>query len=827
MNLALPPFLFLLVSVLGGCGGGSDSIVQENPLPPPTQQDIVNYSGAPPATVDVQNFKLAVWDNLATPERCGACHIQGQQSPSFARFDDINQAYSISNPLINLNNPALSLLVSKVAQGHNCWLSDNSACADIMVTWINAWKGDAQTATTVQLTAPTAVKPGASKNFPNDPSLFAETLYPILNTYCTQCHQSTASIPISPYIASSDIAEAYAAAINKINLDNPTQSRMVVKIQDEFHNCWTGDCVADGRTISDAIQQIANKIEITHVNPDLVVSDAVTLFDGTLASGGGRFEADLIAKWEFKTGSGNIAFDTSGVEPALDLTLSGTYNWVGGWGIQLNNGKAQGTTANSKKLHDLILATNEFSVEAWVAPANVTQEGPARIISYSGGRDRRNFTLGQTLYNYDFLLRQQNTDTDGQPALSTQDADQDLQAALQHVVINYSATEGRSIYVNGQYTIDEDVIEGGLLADWDDTFAFVLGNEVSGDRPFAGIFRMVAVHNRRLSESQIATNFDAGVGQKFYLLFGVSDIINITETYIAFEVSQFDSYSYLFSQPFLISLDANSNLDGIDIKGIRIGMNGREVSNGQQVFATLKATSNQANQTAEKGELLSSQGTIVQVQKGPEQDEFFLTFDLLGDARSRRVTAQAPITSLPIDLPEQADIGLKNFAEINATMALLTTVATSNNQVHSTYLTLRQQLPSVTNLDTFVASNQMAITQLAIKYCDQLIEQTVLRNSFFPDFNFDADPNTGLNQTQRGALIEPILERILLRPIIQGNGVELASQPSGALVSNELDDLIERLSLCSLTQSCTTDGNAVIAKAICAAVLGSAAVTVQ
>jgi hypothetical protein len=126
----------------------------------------------------------------------------------------------------------------------------------------------------------------------------------------------------------------------------------------------------------------------------LLNSAATTLYEGTVASSGGRFESNLIGKWEFKTGSGNTAFDTSGVEPSLDLTLSGQYNWVGGWGVQLLNGKAQGSTSASEKIHDLITATGEFAIEAWVAPANVTQEGPARIVSYSGGRDRRNFTLG-------------------------------------------------------------------------------------------------------------------------------------------------------------------------------------------------------------------------------------------------------------------------------------------------------------------------------------------------------------------------------------------------------------------------------------------------
>jgi hypothetical protein len=95
-----------------------------------------------------------------------------------------------------------------------------------------------------------------------------------------------------------------------------------------------------------------------------------------------------IALWEFKTGEGPTAYDTSGVDPAIDLSLSGDVDWFGGWGITINDGKAQGTTAASKKLHDLIKATGEYAIEAWVVPANVTQE-MARIVSYRNQPERR------------------------------------------------------------------------------------------------------------------------------------------------------------------------------------------------------------------------------------------------------------------------------------------------------------------------------------------------------------------------------------------------------------------------------------------------------
>jgi len=52
----------------------------------------------------------------------------------------------------------------------------------------------------------------------------------------------------------------------------------------------------------------------------------------------------------------------------------------------------------------MIQATGEFSVEAWVAPALVAVNN-SYMVSYSGGDTVRDFTLGQTNQQYDFLMR--------------------------------------------------------------------------------------------------------------------------------------------------------------------------------------------------------------------------------------------------------------------------------------------------------------------------------------------------------------------------------------------------------------------------------------
>jgi hypothetical protein len=218
--------------------------------------------------------------------------------------------------------------------------------------------------------------------------------------------------------------------------------------------------------------------------------------EGTIASGGNRYEANVIALYEFKTGQDcgmsitgacSVAYDTSGVDPAMDLTLSGNVQWFGGWGLNFAGGKAQASTGSSAKLKNLILSTGEYSIEAWVAPGNVVQED-MRIVSYSASLTNRNFNLGQTMYDYDFLTRSSVSDANGAPGLSTPSDKEVLQATLQHVVATFNPATGRRIYVNGEL-VATDPSAGGSITNWDTSYAFLLGNgSASARRPGMPLF---------------------------------------------------------------------------------------------------------------------------------------------------------------------------------------------------------------------------------------------------------------------------------------------------------------------------------------------------
>ena len=668
--------ILAMTAILSACGGEKTST---NPVAASaTTVSIQSYSGLAPESDEVQSFKLNVWDYLSEQNRCGACHGEGGQVPTFARFDDINRAYDAALTIANLESPSTSRMVTKVAGGHNCWLSSNVACADIITTYITNWAGSTATGAgkVIQLVAPAELlDPQDSRSFPEESTLFESTVHPLLTDNCAACHVDSAVNAQSPFFADSDPDTAYEAAKSKMDLDLPENSRFVLRLQDEFHNCWdpdntgSSDCAASAALMQERIALFAGQVDPTVIDPELFTSKKMTLPEGIVASGGQRHESNIIALYEFKAGSGTTAFDTSGIDPALNLTFNGNISWVGGYGIDIVSGRVQGTTASSRKLYDGISLSGEYSIEAWVIPANVSQDDTARIISYSGGPTTRNFTLGQTLYEYDFLNRNTATDANGSPALTT--SGEALQASLQHVVATYDPVNGRRIYVNGVFTGDQDPAAGASLIDWDDTFAFVLGNEVSGDEQWQGKLRLVAIHNRALTPAQINQNFDAGVGEKYFLLFSVTELVGIPDSFILFEVSQFDNYSYLFNKPVFISLDPGAAPANIPLAGMRIGINGKEAATGQ-AYSNLDTEIDSAFYDPVLGQSLSDLGTVIALEKGADDDEFFLTFEVLGSHINVVVEPEPLSPASPPDQPDRPEIGLRIFDEINATMAVIT-----------------------------------------------------------------------------------------------------------------------------------------------------------
>ena len=816
------------LAVLSGCGGGgAPTMVNAAPPTNAAQQ----YTGPPPANADVQAFMINLWANISPSNRCGGCHHAGGQSPMFARSDDVNLAYQAALPLVNLSDPSQSTMVLKVGGGHNCWVADPAACASTLLVWIQGWIGAGSSSTTsIKLIAPPMRQPGNSLQFPNDNgAAFSSTVYPLLHQYCKGCHNPNSATAQQPYFASDVLSEAYLAAQPKMSLAtaaaNPDpgppyqdQSRFYVRLAQESHHCWGSppDCVASSNAMHAAIRAFALGITPTQVDPSLIVSNALALTDGIVAAGGSRYEANLVAKYMFQTGQGSTAYDTSGVTPEADLSLSGNVTWVGGWGINIGaGGKAQASTSASAKFASMIQASGEYTIETWVAPADVTQTN-AWILSYSGSNTTRNMTLGQAAMQYQGFAPSSTTSTAGMPALLTTTNGGAAQAALQHVVLTYDPVSGQKLYVNGVYTGDADPSKGGTLANWDGTFALVLGNETTGQRQWKGVIKFAAVHNRALTAAQIQQNFAAGVGQKFFLLFGVSQLTGVNQSYILFQGSQYDSYSYLFAQPKFISLDPSAMPASVPISGMRIGVNGVLAPAGQ-AYDTMSATVGGSKYTAANGQLLSSLGTVMPATLGPSNDLFFLSFDQIGTHVHAYVDPIGPGTPPALPTTLQPDFGVATFERVHHSLSRITGVPITDNVVNTLYHASQQSMPSGPLIAAFGSAQQTAISQLANAYCGEMMASTALRDAFFGGSGLDASLNN-----LSSSFFSTAANRTLVEQQLAKNAVGNANPQVAAAVTAEVDALLQKIP--SLNPNATVSQATVAA---CTAVLGSAAVSLQ
>jgi hypothetical protein len=373
------------------------------------------------------------------------------------------------------------------------------------------------------------------------------------------------------------------------------------------------------------------------------------------------------------------------------------------------------------------------------------------------------------------------------------------------------------------YTGDADAQGGGSLADWDDTFALVLGNETSTNRQWEGVLRMVAIHNRALTPSQIQQNFDAGVGEKYFMLFNVSHLVDVPQAYVMLEASQVDSYGLQFNKPTFISLDPTANVSNLVIEGVRVGVNGSEETGGQ-AYAPLKANVGGANYTAAAGQRMSDVGEVMALQKGVTDDLFFLSFEKIGTREHLKGDPVVNPPAAPVDSPAAPDVGMRTFDKLNATLSQITGVSPNNTAVAATYDTVKQSLPSISEMGAFGPSQQTALAQLAIQYCNQMVETPALRTAFFgaalyptasgsATFGSSGSPNT----VNRDLVITALLTK--------GINTGLEWNPDDTAISSELDGLINKL-VAGPTGS-ASGGTGTVMKATCGAVLGSGTTLIQ
>jgi len=632
----------------------------------------------------------------------------------------------------------------------------------------------------VDPTTPTTTPPTT------DVAAFQQTLYPHLRdpqNLCVGCHGATQI----PTFAVADVMTAYNVITTqqKVDLVNPQLSRVYLRPAVDRHNCGgNAACDAIAADFLAAIQQWAQLRPAQPPPTQQALMSAVTSFSQGMGSSNGRADANAVAVFTFSEGAGTTTTDKAG---QITLQLTGT-QWVQG-GLKNVSGKAQASAADSQKLFNAINPAGQFSVEAWIIPDNLTQTGPARIVSYSNGTATRNFMLGQNATDYRGRARTSVSNANGDPQLDG--ANPDVATALQHVVLTFDPAVGRKLYVNGQLSAQETA--PATLA-WTNDQTFVLGNETSNDRLWMGTFELVAIHKKALSAAEVQQNFAAGAGGLVTLSFDVSSIVG-AQAHVDVLAAPLDAKSYLFAKPTFVG-PANTR-----VKNIRIAVND-SVPVAAQTFRRVDTT------VSASGTELSALGAVVPSALGPDMDKFHLEFEALGTkvGLAETVPPSSPPAPAP-DVPEPA-LGVRSFSQIDATMAALTGISIGATNVQTLYTDVRDSLPATANLLAFGTSQQVAIQRLATTYCGEIVTNATTCSGFFGACTIGA--------TAQGQIADTVYDKLL--------GTNLASQPDKASVHTELVKMMNDL---GCTNGCTGTTAQTALQATCAATLSSAAVTLN
>lgn len=232
----------------------------------------------------------------------------------------------------------------------------------------------------------------------------------------------------------------------------------------------------------------------------------------TVPASGPRVEGGLLALYRFDEAAGDTIHDSSDAGAPLDLVIpaGAAVAWRPG-SLAVQAPVLIASPGSVTRLAEAVRATNEVTIEAWLEPANLTQTGPARIVTLSSGTSGSNFMLGQGVYGgnadlIDVRLRTTGTSASGTPSLST--AAGTLQRRLTHVVFTRNAAGVTRTWLDGLERATGTA--AGDLSNWDASFRLALANELSGDRPWLGEYHLVAVYDRALTPADVAQNYAAG-----------------------------------------------------------------------------------------------------------------------------------------------------------------------------------------------------------------------------------------------------------------------------------------------------------------------------
>ena len=243
-----------------------------------------------------------------------------------------------------------------------------------------------------------------------------------------------------------------------------------------------------GAILSDAAPDRTNRDNSSHRGPQL--SDVLkhTEWPGD--------QSDLVFLWENSDAANQIVVGNDKPNRHCRAVARGRAVFGRFYEMDLGGG-AVVAEETDEALLEACKASGELTLEATITPGNVTQGGPARIVTFSEGSGARNFTLGQE--GATVLLRLRTPNTGEQGSNPQTDLFEVEAGRTYHVVVSYRPGS-LSCYVDGKRVLETDRVSGDF-SNWE-PMHLLFGDEWDGGRDWSGKLEGVAIYSRAVSEAE-------------------------------------------------------------------------------------------------------------------------------------------------------------------------------------------------------------------------------------------------------------------------------------------------------------------------------------
>ena len=232
-------------------------------------------------------------------------------------------------------------------------------------------------------------------------------------------------------------------------------------------------------------------------------------------------EHSPIARYYFDESPGSeVIIDSSGLTPPVNLTIQNptAVSWLEN-GLAINKSTIIISDRNqntANRIVDALRSSNELTVELWMEPENITQSGPARIVSLSIDYGNRNLTIGQEADKYILCLRTSTSNTNGKLNTSRGEINPittdpgTVTRELTHLVLTWDTeTAKASYFINGSHAAS--VLLEGDFSTWSDRYPLLIANEAIDGRTWLGSIYFLAIYDCAIEDAEIAKKYNNGV----------------------------------------------------------------------------------------------------------------------------------------------------------------------------------------------------------------------------------------------------------------------------------------------------------------------------